>query len=78
MNIKELRYRLREAKPEEIPFYYRPFTRFCDKYKKNKYSIIPTTLLYNNQLYLFAPKLNKDLDDRLTEITIVKEEERNN
>ena len=76
LNIKTLFYRLREAKPEEIPFYYRPFTRFCDRYKKNKYSIIPTTLLYNNQLYLFAPKLSKDLDDRLTEITIVKEEEK--
>ena len=78
LNIKTLFYRLREAKPEEIPFYYRPFTRFCDKYKKNKYSIIPTTLLYNNQLYLFAPKLSKDLDNRLTEITIVKEEEKSN
>ena len=72
--IKKIIYNLREAKPEEIPFYYRPFSRFFDKYKKGEYTIELTTLLYNNQLYLFVPKLDKELDDRLTEITIVNEE----
>ncbi|MBQ4444928.1 MAG: hypothetical protein IJL29_10760 [Prevotella sp.] len=75
MIVKEIIYNLREAKPEEIPFYCRPFSRFCDQYKKTKYTFNPTTLLYNDQLYLFVPKLDKDFDDRLTEITIVKEED---
>lgn len=75
VGIKEIIYNLREAEPEEIPFYYRPFRRFCDQYKKREYTIGVTTLLYNNQLYLFVPKLDKDIDDRLTEITIVKDEE---
>ena len=75
VGIKEIIYNLREAEPEEIPFYYRPFSRFCDQYKKREYTIGVTTLLYNNQLYLFVPKLDKDIDDRLTEITIVKDEE---
>ncbi len=74
VGIKEIIYNLREAEPEEIPFFYRPFSRFCDQYKKREYTIEPTTLLYNNQLYLFVPKLEKDIDDRLTEITIVNED----
>ena len=78
MIVKDVIYHLREAKPEEIPFYYRPFKQFFDDYKDINYTITPTTLLYNNQLYLFVPKLRKDLDDRLTEITIVKEEEESN
>ncbi len=75
MIVKDVIYHLREAKPEEIPFYYRPFKQFSDDYKDITYTIIPTTLLYNDQLYLFVPKLKKNLDDRLTEITIVTEEE---